>query len=63
MKPKDRMFPTIDEHYQLQLRQVVSESYPQRRGNRSGAERHFALSAGVGDPMGDRVCKPTTTRH
>jgi hypothetical protein len=63
MKPKDRMFPTIGEHYQLQLRQVVSESYPQRRWNRSGADRHFALRAGVVDPSGDRVCKSTTTRH
>ena len=63
MKPKDRMYPTIDEHYQLQLRPVVSESYPQRRWNRSGAERHFALGAEVVEPMGDRVCKSTPTRH
>jgi hypothetical protein len=63
MKPKDRMFPTIEEHYQLQLRQVVSESYPQRRWNRSGADRHFALRAGVVDSMGDLDCKSTTTRH
>jgi hypothetical protein len=63
MKPKDRMFPTSSEHYQLQLRQVVSESYPQRRWNRSGADRHSALRAVVVDPIGDRVCKPTNTRH
>jgi hypothetical protein len=63
MKPKDRMFPTIDEQYQLQLRQVVSESYPQRRWNRSGADRQFALPAEVVDPIGDRVCKSTITRH
>ena len=63
MKPKDRMFPTIGEHDQLQLRQVVSESYPQRRGNRSGADAHFALRSEVIDPIGDRVCKSTSTRH
>ena len=63
MKPKDRMFPSMDEPYQLQLRQVVTESYPQRRWNRSGADRHFALLPGVVDPIGDRVCKLTTTRH
>jgi hypothetical protein len=62
MKPKDRMFPTIGEHYQLQLQPVVSESYPQRRWNRSGADRHSALRAGIVDPMGDRGCK-STTRH
>jgi hypothetical protein len=63
MKPKDRMFPTIGEHDPLQLRQVVSESDPQHRWNRSGADRHFALRAGVVDPSGDRICKSTTTRH
>jgi hypothetical protein len=63
MKPKDRMFQTIGEHHQLQLRQVVSESYPQRRWNRSGADRHFAVRAGVVEPIGDEVCKSTTTRH
>ena len=63
MKPKDRMFPTIGEYYQLQLRQVVSESYPQRRWNRSGAGRDSALRAGFVDPIGDRVYKSTTTRH
>jgi hypothetical protein len=63
MKPKDRMFPTLEEHYQLQLREVVSESYPQRRWNRSGAERDFALRAGVVDSMGDQDCQSTTTRH
>jgi hypothetical protein len=63
MKPKDRMFQTLGEQYQLQLRQVVSESHPQRRWNRSGADRHFPLSAEVVDPIGDRVCKSTTTRH
>ena len=63
MKPKDRMFPTIDEHCQLQLREVVSESYPQRRWNRSDADRNCALRAEVIDPIGDRVCKSTTTRH
>ena len=61
MKPKDRMFPTIGEHDRLQLRQVVSESYPQRRWNRSG-DRHFALRAGVVDPSGDQACKSTTAR-
>jgi hypothetical protein len=59
MKPKDRMFPTIGDHYQLQLRQVVSESYPQRRWIPSGADRRAA----VVDPIGDRVCKSTATRH
>ena len=63
MKPKERMFPIIDEHYQLQLREVVCESYPQRHWNRSGADRHFALRAEVVDPIGERVCKFTTTRH
>jgi hypothetical protein len=63
MKPKDRMLPTIDEHYQLQLRQVVSESYPQRRGNGPGADRQFALRAGIVDSVADRVWKSTTTRH
>jgi hypothetical protein len=63
MKPKDRMFPTIGEHYQLQLRQVVSESYPQRRWNRSDADGRSALRAGVVDPIGDQVCKSSTTRH
>jgi hypothetical protein len=63
MKPKDRMFPTLGEQYELQLRQVVSESYPQRRWNRSGADRQIALRAEVVDPTGDRVCKSTTTRH
>lgn len=63
MKPKDRMLPTIGEHYQLQLRQVVSEPYPQRRWNRSGADRRFAVRAGFVDPIGDQVCKSTTTRH
>ena len=61
MKPKDRMFPTIGERYELRLQQVVSESYPQRRWNRSGADRDFALRAGLVDPIGDRGCKPT--RH
>jgi hypothetical protein len=60
MKPKDRQFPTEGEQYQLQLRQVVSESHPQRPWNRSGTDPHFALHAGVFDPIGDRV---TTTRH
>ena len=63
MKPKERMFPTIDEHYQLQLREVVCESHQQRHWNRSGADHHFALHAGVVDPIGERVCKFTTTRH
>jgi hypothetical protein len=63
MKSKDRMFPTLGEDYQLQLRQVVSESYPQRRRNRSGADHHVALRAEVVDPIGDRGCKSTTTRH
>jgi hypothetical protein len=63
MKPKDRMFPTLEEYSQLQLRQVVSEPYPPRRWNRSGADRHFALCAEVVDPIGDRVRKSTTTRH
>src|SRR5262249_19271376 len=35
VKPKDRKFPSIDEHYQLQLREVVSESYAQRRWERA----------------------------
>jgi hypothetical protein len=63
MKSKDRMFPTLGEDYQLQLRQLVSESYPQHRRNRSGTDRHVALRAEVVDPIGDRVCKSTTTRH
>ena len=64
MKPKNQMLPTIDEHYQLQLRQVVvSESYPQRRGNGPGADRQFALRAGIVDSVGERVWKSTTTRH
>jgi hypothetical protein len=63
MKPKDQMFPAVDERYQLQLREVASESYPQRRWNGSGAERHFALRAGIVDSMGDQVCKSTPTRH
>jgi len=63
MKPKERMFPTLEEHYQLQLREVVSESYPQRRWNRSAEDRHLALGAGAADAMGDRDCKSTTTRH
>jgi len=63
MKPKDRIFPTIGEDYQLQLRQVVSESSAQRGWNRSGADRHFALRAGFADPMGTRVGKSATTRH
>ena len=63
MKPKDRMFPIPDEHYQLQLQPVVSEPYRQRRWNRSDADRQIALRAEVGDLMGDRVCKYTTTRH
>jgi len=63
MNPKDRKFPTLDEHYQLQLRQVVSESYPQGRWNRPDADRQFALCAGVVDPIDDRVGTSTTTRH
>ena len=63
MKPKDRMFPTIEEHYQLQLREVVSESYPQRRRNRPDAERRFAFGTGVVDPVGDRMREPGITRH
>jgi hypothetical protein len=63
MKPKDRMFPTIDEHYQLQLRQVVSEPYPQRRWNRSGPGHDSTLRAGFVEPIGERDCKSTTTRH
>jgi hypothetical protein len=63
MKPKDRMFPTIDEHYQLQLRQVVSESYPQHRWNRSGPGHDSALRAGFVDPIGDRDHESTPTRH
>jgi hypothetical protein len=63
MKPKDRNFPTIEEYYQLRLQPVVSETYPQRRGNRSGADRQFALRAGVVDSTGDRIGTPTMTRH
>jgi hypothetical protein len=62
MKPKDRMFPTIEEHYQLQLREVVSESYPQRRRNRP-EERRFAFGAEVIDPVGERVRESRITRH
>jgi len=54
----------MDERYQLQLQQVVSEPYPQRRWNRSGADRYPVLRAEVVEPpMGDRLCKSTTTRH
>jgi hypothetical protein len=63
MKPKDRMFPSPNEHYRLQLQPVVSEPYRQRRRNRSDADRQIALRAEVGDSVGDRVCKSTTTRH
>jgi hypothetical protein len=63
MKPKDQKFAAIGEHYELQLRQVVPESYPQRRWNRAGADHHCALHAGVVDPTFDRECKSTTTRH
>ena len=61
MKPNK--LPTIEEYYELRLQQVVVESYPQRRWNRSAADRHGALGAGSVDPGGDRVCKSATTRH
>ena len=61
MKPKK--LPTVEEYYELRLQQVVVESYPQRRWNRSVADRQGALGAGIVDPSGDRVCKSTTTRH
>ena len=38
MKPQDRVYPTIDQYYQLQLQPVVAESYPQQRWNRSNAD-------------------------
>jgi hypothetical protein len=63
MKPKDRKFPTVDEYYQLQLREVASESYPQRRWNRSGVDRQFGFRAGVVGPVHDLLVKSTTTRH
>jgi hypothetical protein len=63
MKPKDRMFPTVDEQYQLRLQQVVSESDRQRRWNHSGVDRQFALRGTVIDPIDDQVCKSAITRH
>ena len=63
VKPKDRKFPTPDEHYQLRLQPVVSESYPQRRWDRSRDDRPFAAGAGIADQGFDRVCKSTFTRH
>ncbi len=63
MKPKDRMFPTIGEHDQLQLQQVVSETYQQRRWYHSGAARHLARSAAGIDPIGEGDCKSATRRH
>ncbi len=63
MKPKDRMFPTIDEHYQLRLQPVVSESYPKQRENRSAAQRRAALGTGFVDSVAERICKSATTLH
>jgi hypothetical protein len=62
MKPKDRMFPTV-ESYQLQLREVASEPHPQQLRNRSGAARYFTFNANVVDYTCDPGCKSTTTRH
>lgn len=65
MKPKDRQIPTIEEYYelQLQLRPVVSETYPQRRGNRTGTGHPAALRDELIDLIGNRVHKSTTTLH
>ena len=63
MKPKDWKFPTIGEHYQLQLQPVVSESYPQGSRNRSRADRRFVLGAAIVDPMSDRTYESASTRH
>jgi len=43
MKPKDSMFASDAERYQLQLRQVTSESHQQTLWDRSGAGRKAAL--------------------
>ncbi len=63
MKPKDRMFPGIEEHYQLQLRQVVSEPQTPRRRNSSGAEQRFVFSPEALEPVSDRSRESTITRH
>ncbi len=65
MKPKDRKYPSIDEQYQyqLQLREVVCETYPQRPATRLGSERDFARRAAALEPVSDQVCKPTVTLH
>jgi hypothetical protein len=46
------VFPTIDEYYQLQLQQVVSEPYPQRRWNRSGAHVAVLTASSIQQPGG-----------
>ena len=63
MKPKTPKYPTIDEYYRLQLREVVSESYPQRRGNRAGAASQFAFRAETIDSVSDQARASTVTRH
>lgn len=61
MKPKDRKYPSIDEQYQyqLQLREVVCESYPQRPAARPGSERVVARRAAGLDPVSEPARKPT----
>jgi hypothetical protein len=63
MQRKDRLFPTIDDYYALQLRPVVSEPHQPRCWNGSGAERQSLLRFGLVDSVDDRTCKSSITRH
>jgi hypothetical protein len=63
MKPKDRMFPGIEEHYQLQLREVVSEPQTPRRRNSTGPGQRFVFSPEALDPVSELSRDSTITRH
>ncbi len=59
MKTKDRMYPTIEEYYQLQLQPVVSEPYPRRN---LGPSR-FAPRPQAVESSADRGSKSTNKLH
>jgi hypothetical protein len=64
MKAKDSMFAGNAERYQLQLRQVTSESRQQTLWDRSGAGRKFALRMVLLEqPRGHAGYQANVTRH
>jgi hypothetical protein len=63
MKPKNAIFPSSIESYQLQLRLVASEPSQQPLWDRSGGARKFALRAGLLDRVGEAGGKSDDTQH